>query len=58
MIPGINTREIAVLWAVLLVSLVLAISIASADTVETFIRQLKDPSPEVRIKAAEELCVS
>jgi HEAT repeat protein len=40
------------------VSLVFALSIASAETVETIIKQLKDPSPEVRIKAAEELCVS
>jgi len=46
------------LWAALLTLLVFAISIASADTVETFIKQLKDPSAEVRIKAAEELCVS
>lgn len=58
MIPGINMRAIASLWAGLLISLVFAISIASADTVETFIKQLKDPSPEVRIKAAQELCVS
>jgi len=51
-------RTGAGLFVGLLISLVFAISVASADTVETFIKQLKDPSPEVRIKAAEELCVS
>ncbi len=56
--PGINTRRIVILWSSLVVSLVFALSIASAETVETIIKQLKDPSPEVRIKAAEELCVS
>ena len=58
MIQGINMRAIASLWVGLLMSLIIGISIASADTVETFIKQLKDPSPEVRIKAAKELCVS
>lgn len=58
MIPGINMRALAGLCAGLLMSLILAISIAAADTVETFIKQLKDPSPEVRAKAAQELCVS
>jgi hypothetical protein len=51
-------RTGAGLCIALLISSVFAISIALADTVETFINQLKDPSPQVRIKAAEELCVS
>jgi hypothetical protein len=46
------------LCAGLLALLLFATPIASADTVETFIKQLKDPSPDVRAKAAEELCVS
>jgi HEAT repeat protein len=54
----IKMQTSAGLCAGLLISLVFAISIALADTVETFIKQLKDPSPEVRIKAAEELCLS
>jgi hypothetical protein len=56
--PGINMRRVAGLCVGLVISLSFAISIASADSVETFIKQLKDPSPQVRIKAAEELCVS
>jgi hypothetical protein len=58
MARSINMRAIDSLWAVLVFSVVIASSIASADTVETFIKQLKDPSPEVRAKAAQELCVS
>jgi hypothetical protein len=57
-ISGINMRAGAGLCAGLLILLVFAISIASADTVETFIKQLKDPSPEVRVKAAQEVCLS
>ena len=45
--PGINILTGAGLCAGLLISLVFAISIASADSVESFIRQLKDPRPEV-----------
>jgi len=58
MTSDMDTRKIAGLWTALLTLLFIAVTIASADTVETFIKQLKDPSPEVRAKAAQELCVS
>jgi HEAT repeat protein len=58
MIPVRKMKVIGSLWTALLALSVIAVSAVSADTVETFIKQLKDPSPEVRVKAAEELCVS
>ncbi len=55
MIAAINIRAVVFLWAALLVSLIIGISVASAETIDTFIRQLKDASPDVRAKAAQEL---
>ncbi len=55
MIGGTKIKVAVSLLATLLLSSAINISSASAETVDTFIRQLKDPSPDVRSKAAYEL---
>jgi hypothetical protein len=49
-------RKMASLWAALMFTLAVSVSIAVADDVDTFLKQIKDPSPDVRVKAIEELC--
>ncbi len=41
---------------ILLLTCVFGLSVAVADDVETFLKNIKDPSPDVRVKAIEELC--
>jgi hypothetical protein len=53
---GINMRKIAGLWAALMFTLAVSLSIAVADQIDTFLEQIKDSSADVRVKAIEELC--
>jgi hypothetical protein len=41
---------------ILLLTGAFGLSIVAADDVDTFLKQIKDPSPDVRVKAIEELC--
>ena len=41
---------------ILVITYAFGLSMAVADDVETFIKNIKDPSPDVRVKAIEELC--
>ena len=49
-------RKVAGLWAVLVLASVVGLSMAVADDIDIFLKQIKDPSPDVRVKAIEDLC--
>ena len=44
------------LGIVLLLMCAVGFSFCCADDVDTFLKQMKDPSPDVRVKAIEDLC--
>jgi hypothetical protein len=48
-------KHIVNIWVALMIVCVVVVSMAYAETSDTFIKQLKDSSPEVRGKAAQEL---
>jgi len=49
-------RKIAGMCAAVIIGSIIAISFASADTIDTFLTHIKDPSADVRVKAIEDLC--
>ena len=48
--------RIPVLSVILLVTCAVGLSIAVADDIDVFLKKIKDPSADVRIKAIEDLC--
>jgi hypothetical protein len=48
--------KIAGRLVILLLTCAVGLSAAVADDVEIFLKNIKDPSPDVRVKAIDELC--